>query len=435
MKKLLLLIALSAMVWTLSAQSFEWTQKSASPTTVQPKSAELLAYEKAYNERQVGTANVYPTAFQGNRTIYGETYNNQELTVSHSILPLGTLVRIINLDNNRSVTARVNDRGRECTTCLLTLSGAAAAQIGASYQARVSVERVGFSNWNPAPAVANRSNQPASYQNPQTTIYANSPAAGGVVRPVTIQGDAAGWQSKNTTAPATYNSPATYQQPNAYYGNSSNYATLGAPRTSANSVMTREVTPSPRSNQPATYSRYPTTVRPQSPNVAAPVYQPVRQPQAYGSVQTPAATQSVVRPFQPNAQAGPQPVAAFQAAPPASTVARFQDQRTVAAPTTFQNPNQTARSVQPFLAPAAAAPSQGYVVQLGAYNNELYAKNRVNQLRQAGLTNVFYRSANKADGQVINRVYAGTYASMADAQTESNNIRLAHGIAGIVTSL
>ncbi|MEM9261183.1 MAG: SPOR domain-containing protein, partial [Bacteroidota bacterium] len=190
-----------------------------------------------------------------------------------------------------------------------------------------------------------------------------------------------------------------------------------------------------RGNQPATYSRYPTTVRPQSPNVAAPVYQPVRQPQAYGSVATPPATQSVVRPFQPNAQAGPQQFATTQAAPPAPTVARYQDQRTLPAPATYQSPTLTARSVQPYNAAATAAPARGYVVQLGAYNNELYAKNRVNQLRQAGLTNVFYRSANKADGQVINRVYAGTFASMADAQTESNNIRLAHGIAGIVTSL
>ncbi|MEM9528711.1 MAG: SPOR domain-containing protein, partial [Bacteroidota bacterium] len=331
--------------------------------------------------------------------------------------------------------ARVNDRGRECTTCLLTLSGATAAQIGASYQARVSVERVGFSNWNPAPAVANRSNQPAAYQSPQTTIYANSPAAGGVVRPVTIQGDASGWQPKAASAPASYGS--AYQQPNAYYGNTaaSNYATLGAPQANVNSVMTREVNPSTRSNQPATYSRYPTTVRPQSPNVAAPVYQPVRQPQAYGTVSSPAATQSVVRPFQPNAQSGPQQYAATQAAPPAPTVARYQDQRTLPAPATYQSPSLAARSVQPYNAAAAAVPTQGYVVQLGAYNNELYAKNRVNQLRQAGLTNVFYRSSNKADGQVINRVYAGTYASMADAQTESNNIRLAHGIAGIVTSL
>jgi cell division septation protein DedD len=95
----------------------------------------------------------------------------------------------------------------------------------------------------------------------------------------------------------------------------------------------------------------------------------------------------------------------------------------------------TARGVAAPTAASAAAPTSGYVVQLGAYNNEVYALNRVNQLKQMGLSNVFYRTVQKPDGQVINRVYAGTFASMAEAQTASRLIQGNYQIAGIVSSL
>jgi cell division septation protein DedD len=88
--------------------------------------------------------------------------------------------------------------------------------------------------------------------------------------------------------------------------------------------------------------------------------------------------------------------------------------------------------------PAATTPANtqtGYVVQLGAYNNELYAKNRVSQLKQMGLSNVFYRAFQKPDGQYINRVYAGTFTSMAEAQQASKLIQGNFQIAGIVSAL
>jgi rare lipoprotein A len=60
---------------------------------------------------QVGTASWYGDAFVGKPTASGEPYNMYELTAAHPTLPLGTLVKVTNLKNRRSVILRINDRG------------------------------------------------------------------------------------------------------------------------------------------------------------------------------------------------------------------------------------------------------------------------------------------------------------------------------------
>src|SRR5271165_3370649 len=60
---------------------------------------------------QVGTASWYGEYFEGRPTASGEPYNMYDLTAAHPTLPLGTLVRVTNLRNHRTVVVRVNDRG------------------------------------------------------------------------------------------------------------------------------------------------------------------------------------------------------------------------------------------------------------------------------------------------------------------------------------
>ena len=60
---------------------------------------------------QVGTASWYGEYFQDKPTASGEPYNMFDLTAAHPTLPLGTLVRVTNLRNRRSVIVRINDRG------------------------------------------------------------------------------------------------------------------------------------------------------------------------------------------------------------------------------------------------------------------------------------------------------------------------------------
>jgi rare lipoprotein A len=60
---------------------------------------------------QVGTASWYGEYFEGKPTASGEPFNMYDLTAAHPTLPLGTLVKVTNLRNRRSVVVRVNDRG------------------------------------------------------------------------------------------------------------------------------------------------------------------------------------------------------------------------------------------------------------------------------------------------------------------------------------
>src|SRR3954467_10282348 len=60
---------------------------------------------------QVGRASWYGKRFDGRSTASGEPFDMFQFTAAHRTLPLGTLVRVTNLRNGRSVVVRVNDRG------------------------------------------------------------------------------------------------------------------------------------------------------------------------------------------------------------------------------------------------------------------------------------------------------------------------------------
>jgi len=84
------------------------------------------------NVYQVGTASWYGKRFHGKTTASGEPYDMFQFTAAHRRLPLGTLVKVTNLDNGRSVVVRVNDRGPVPRTRIIDLSYGAARVIGLS---------------------------------------------------------------------------------------------------------------------------------------------------------------------------------------------------------------------------------------------------------------------------------------------------------------
>ena len=61
--------------------------------------------------RESGYASWYGPGFYHRRTASGEIFNPKELAAAHRTLPLGTRVRVTNLDNGRRVVVRINDRG------------------------------------------------------------------------------------------------------------------------------------------------------------------------------------------------------------------------------------------------------------------------------------------------------------------------------------
>ena len=60
---------------------------------------------------QVGLASWYGPGFHGNETASGEIFDQREMVAAHRSLPLGSVVRVTNLDNGRRVVLRVIDRG------------------------------------------------------------------------------------------------------------------------------------------------------------------------------------------------------------------------------------------------------------------------------------------------------------------------------------
>jgi rare lipoprotein A len=79
---------------------------------------------------QHGKISWYGRAFAGRRTASGEPFDPHALTMAHRSLPLGTIVLVINDDNGRSVTLRVNDRGPYCDGRVADVSRAASRELG-----------------------------------------------------------------------------------------------------------------------------------------------------------------------------------------------------------------------------------------------------------------------------------------------------------------
>jgi rare lipoprotein A len=89
---------------------------------------------------QIGRASWYGGSFQGRTTASGENYNMTDLTCAHRSLPIGTLVRVTNLGNHKSVVVRVNDRGPYLASRVIDLSYAAAHFLGFSGTAQVRLD-------------------------------------------------------------------------------------------------------------------------------------------------------------------------------------------------------------------------------------------------------------------------------------------------------
>ncbi len=79
---------------------------------------------------EVGYASYYSTEFKGRRTASGEIFDPMKLTAAHKKLPFGTLVKVTNLENHKSVIVRINDRGPFVKGRIIDLSYKAALKIG-----------------------------------------------------------------------------------------------------------------------------------------------------------------------------------------------------------------------------------------------------------------------------------------------------------------
>ena len=77
-----------------------------------------------------GTASWYGRHWQGRKTASGTRFDQHRLTAAHRSLPLNTRVRVTNLENAKSVTVLINDRGPYVRGRVIDLSKAAAQRLG-----------------------------------------------------------------------------------------------------------------------------------------------------------------------------------------------------------------------------------------------------------------------------------------------------------------
>lgn len=90
----------------------------------------LFTLCSAFAQTEFGTASYYGIEFNGRPTASGEIYSQNKLTAAHKTLPLGTIVKVTNAQNNKSVFVKINDRGPFIKGRIIDLSTKAADLLG-----------------------------------------------------------------------------------------------------------------------------------------------------------------------------------------------------------------------------------------------------------------------------------------------------------------
>lgn len=109
---------------------------NATPASLAPqKPAEREAAEMLH-----GIASWYGGVFNGRRTASGARFDMYAMTACHPTLPFGSLVRVVNLENNRSVVVRITDRGDLLDGRVIDLSYGAAHKLAMTKGGLASVK-------------------------------------------------------------------------------------------------------------------------------------------------------------------------------------------------------------------------------------------------------------------------------------------------------
>jgi rare lipoprotein A len=99
-----------------------------------------LLYACSPKLSQTGKATYYADKFNGRKTASGERFKNSKRTAAHRTLPFGTIVRVTNLKNGKTVKVRINDRGPFVAGRIIDVSKKAAKRIGLDKQGIATVK-------------------------------------------------------------------------------------------------------------------------------------------------------------------------------------------------------------------------------------------------------------------------------------------------------
>lgn len=128
-RKLILLAAVASVAVVSPALV---SAQTATPASAPPAAAPAAPAAPAAgsDESLSGKLAWYGRKFAGRRTASGERFNPDAMTMAHKTLPFGTMVKVTNPRNGRSVTLRVNDRGPTQPDRIGDVSLAAARALG-----------------------------------------------------------------------------------------------------------------------------------------------------------------------------------------------------------------------------------------------------------------------------------------------------------------
>jgi rare lipoprotein A len=118
-------------------------QRGTTPYTVLGKTYYPMLSVDSYSEE--GIASWYGADFHGKQTANGERYDMNGMTAAHKLLPFGTMLKVTSLENGKSVTVRVNDRGPFVENRIIDLTRSAASGLDmlGPGTARVRIETIG----------------------------------------------------------------------------------------------------------------------------------------------------------------------------------------------------------------------------------------------------------------------------------------------------
>ena len=101
---------------------------------------------------QVGIASYYGSKFHKKRTANGEIFNMYKISAAHKTYPLGTKVKVTNLENGKSIKLIINDRGPFAKSRILDLSYKAARKLDfvnqGTTKVRIEVIRLGDNKYH-----------------------------------------------------------------------------------------------------------------------------------------------------------------------------------------------------------------------------------------------------------------------------------------------
>ena len=123
-----LIVALSPQVLAQTAAPAPLAAPAAAPAPA-TATAPAASEKAASGDASEGKVAYYGKKFNGRKTASGERFNAGAMTMAHKTLPFGTMVKVTNIKNNKSVVVRVNDRGPSTPDRVGDLTSGAASKI------------------------------------------------------------------------------------------------------------------------------------------------------------------------------------------------------------------------------------------------------------------------------------------------------------------